>query len=144
LGCALAISIAAIVAVILVVIAAQQISNAVRTGESHNSVIGSIYVGDWQQVNNSDNVIQILPNGSANCKIVNGMTHYSITSGQATFDKQTKRLAIKFFFVGPSWHVDEPPHQTTDGVVMKLDGHTFRKFRSYSSPSGTGSPGVSI
>ena len=144
LGCGLAASIAAVVAIVLVVIAAQQISNAVRTGESHNSVSGSIYVGDWQDLKNSASVIQILPNGSASCRIVNGMSHYTITGGQATFDKQTKRLAIKFFFIGPSWHVDEPPHQTADGFVMTLDGKTFRKFRSYSSPSGTGSPGVSI
>jgi hypothetical protein len=95
-------------------------------------------------VNNSASLIQILPNGSASCKIVHGFSHYSINGGQATFDKQTQRLAIKFFFMGPSWHVDEPPHQTTDGFVMKLDGQTFRKFRNYSSPSGSGSPGVSI
>jgi hypothetical protein len=116
----------------------------VRTGESHNSVIGSIYVGDWQDVNNPTNTIQILPNGAASCQIVNGMSHYTITGGRATFDKQTRRLGIKFFFVGPSWHVDEPPHQTTDGFVMKLDGRTFRKSRSYPSPSGTQTPGVSI
>jgi hypothetical protein len=144
LGCGVALGIAAIVAVILVVIAAQQISNSVRTGESHNSVTGSPYVGDWQDVKNPVSVIQILPNGSASCQIVNGSTHYTITGGQATFDKQTKRLAIKFFFVGPSWHVDESPHATADGFVMKLDGRTFRKVRSYSSPSGSGSPGVAI
>jgi len=101
-------------------------------------------VGDWQDVKNPDSVIQILPDGSASCQIVNGTTHYTVTGGQATFDKQTERLAIKFFFFGPSWHVDEPPHQTEDGLVMKLDGQTFRKFRSYSSPSGTKPPGVSI
>ncbi|MBV8213297.1 MAG: hypothetical protein JOZ08_08740 [Verrucomicrobia bacterium] len=140
----MALSIAAVVAVILVVITAQQISNAVRTNEGHNSVIGSPYIGDWQEANNSANFIKILPNGSASCQIVNGSTHYTVTAGQATFDKQTKRLAIKFFFVGPSWHVDEAPHQTADGVVMKLDGQTFLKLRTYSSPSGSGSPGVSI
>jgi hypothetical protein len=144
LGCAIAFSIAAIVAVILVVVAAQHISNAVRSDESHKSVIASSYLGDWQDVSDPTSVIQILPNGSASCHIVHGATNYTITGGQATFDKQTKRLAIKFFFVGPSWHVDEPPHQTTDGFVMKLDGQTFRKFRSYPSPSGTQAPGVSI
>jgi hypothetical protein len=133
-----------IVAVILVVIAAQQISNSVHSDESHKSVIGSFYVGDWQDVSNPSSVIQILPNGSASCRIVHGATNYTITGGQATFDKQTKRLAIKFFFVGPSWHVDEPPHQTPDGLVMKLDGQIFRKSRSYSSPSGNQTPGVSI
>jgi hypothetical protein len=144
LGCAIALAIAAIVAVILVVIAAQQISNSVRSDESHKSVIGSSYVGDWQDVSDPSSVIQILPNGAASCHIVHGATNYTITGGQATFDKQTKRLAIKFFFVGPSWHVDEPPHQITDGVVMKLDGQTFRKFRSYPSPSGSQVPGVAI
>jgi hypothetical protein len=140
----LAFGVATIVAVILVVIAAQQISNAVRSGESHNSVIARIYVGDWQDVKNPTSVIQILPNGSASCRIVNGLANYTITGGRATFDKQTKRLAIKFFFIGPSWHVDEPPHETAEGVVMKLDGQTFRKFRSYPSPSGSQEPGVSI
>jgi hypothetical protein len=133
-----------VIAIILVVVAAQQISTTARTNESHNSVIGSSYVGDWQDVNHSDSVIQILPNGLANCRIVHGSTNYNVTGGTATFDKQTKRLSIKFFFLGPSWHVDEPPHQTMDGVVMKLDGQTFRKLRSYPSPSGTGAPGVAI
>ena len=140
----MAFGIAAIVAIILVVVATQHISNAVRTDEGHKSVIGSAYVGDWQDVNNPVSVIQILPNGSAGCQIVHGGSHYTVSGGQATFDKQTKRLAIKFFFFGPSWHVDEPPHQTADGIVMKLDGQTFRKFRNYPSPSGTKAPGVSI
>jgi hypothetical protein len=144
LGCAVACGIGAIVAIILLVIAAQQISNSLNTGESRDSVIGSIYIGDWQDLKNPASVIQILPDGSASCQIVNGATNYTVTGGRATFDKQTKRLAIKFFFFGPSWHVDEPPHQTEDGLVMRLDGQTFRKFRSYSSPSGTKPPGVSI
>jgi hypothetical protein len=139
-----ALGIGVIVAVILLVIAFQQISNSIRSGEGHNSVLARSYVGDWQDINNPASIIQIRPNGSASCMIVHGSSHYSINGGQATFDKQTQRLAIKFFFIGPSWHVDEPPHQTTDGFVMKLDGQIFRKSRSYSSPSGSGSPGVSI
>jgi hypothetical protein len=126
------------------VIAAQQISNSARSDESHKSVVGSAYVGDWQDISNPISVIQILPNGSASCHIIHGTTNYTITGGQATFDKQTKRLAIKFFFVGPSWHVDEPPHQTSDGVVMTLDGQIFRKSQSYSSPPDGKTPGVSI
>ena len=144
LGCAVALAIGIVVAVILLVIAEQKITNAAHSTESHNSVIGSIYVGDWQDVKNPGSVIQILPNGSASCRIVNGMTNYNITGGQATFDKQTKRLAIKLFLFGPSWHVDEPPHETADGLVMKLDGQTFRKFQSNPSPSGTQAPGVAI
>jgi hypothetical protein len=136
--------IAAVVVAILGNIANVLISNWVRSGQSHASVISSIYVGDWQDVKNPGSVIQILPNGSASCRIVNGMSNYNISGGRATFDKQTERLAIKVFFFGPSWHVDEPPHETADGFVMKLDGQTFRKLRSYSSPSGSGSPGVSI
>jgi hypothetical protein len=132
------------VATILVVVAAQQFFSAVQSDESHNSVVGSSYVGDWQDVANPASHIQILPTGSASCRIVHGVSHYSITGGRATFDKQTRRLAIKFFFFGPSWHVDETPHQTADGLVMKLDGQTFRKLRAYPSPSGSEGPGVSI
>jgi hypothetical protein len=130
--------------VILVVFAAQKISDSIRSGEGQNSVAGTNYVGDWQDVNNPTSVIQILPSGSASCKIVNGLSRYSLNGGWASFDRQTKRLAIRFLFFGPSWHVDEPPHETADGFVMKLDGQTFRKVRSYPSPSGSGSPGVSI
>jgi hypothetical protein len=126
------------------VIADQQITNAAHSAQSHGSVVGSFYVGDWQDVKNPQSVIQILPNGSASCRIVNGISNYTLNGGRATFDQQTKRLAIKLFFFGPSWHVDEPPHETADGLVMKLDGQTFRKLRSYPSPSGSGSPGVSI
>ena len=140
----MAFGIATVVAIILVVVAAQQFFSAVRSDESHNSVVGSTYVGDWQDVANPASHIQILPNGSASCRIVHGVSHYSITGGRATFDKQTRRLAIKFFFFGPSWHVDETPHQTADGLVMKLDGQTFRKLRDYPSPSGSEGPGVSI
>jgi hypothetical protein len=31
-------------------------------------------------------------------------------------------LAIKLSFFDPSRHVDEPPHRTSDGLVMEVDG----------------------
>jgi hypothetical protein len=127
---------------IVVVNVAQYISNTVRSDESHNSVIRSIYVGDCQDVHNSANLIPILPSGSASFRLVLGIMHYTISGGRATFGKETKRLAIKFSFFGPSWHVDEPPHQTSEGSVMKLDGQIFRKFRTYPSPSMSGRSGA--
>jgi hypothetical protein len=139
-----AFGIAAVLLVIILVFAVHQISSVVGTEDSRNSVVGTIYVGDWQDVSNPASVIEILPNGSANCQIVHGVSHYSIDGGRGTFDKQTKHLAIKFFFFGPSWHVDETPHETADGLIMKLDGQTFRKVRSYPSPSGSPAPGASI
>jgi hypothetical protein len=48
--------------------------------------------------------------------------HYTISGGRATFDKETKRLAIKFSLFGRSWHVEELPHQTSDGSVTEVDG----------------------
>jgi hypothetical protein len=139
-----AFGIAAVVLVVLLVFAVNQISNVVKTDESHNSVVGSVYVGEWQDMSNPASVIQILPNGSASCQIVHGMSHYSINGGRATFNKETRHLAIKFFFLGPNWHVDEPPHETADGLVMKLDGDTFRRVRGNPSPSGSQGPGASI
>ena len=130
--------------VVLLIVAVNQVSNVVKTDESHNSVVGSVYVGDWQDVSNPASVIEILPDGSASCQIVHGVSHYSINGGRATFNKETGHLAIKFFFLGPNWHVDETPHQTADGLVMKLDGQTFRKVRTYPSPSGSKGPGASI
>jgi hypothetical protein len=47
---------------------------------------------------------------------------YTISRGRATLDKETKRLPINFSFFGTSWHIDEPPHQTSDGSVMEVDG----------------------
>lgn len=140
----MAFGIAAVVLVIILVFAVHQISSVVGTDNSRNSVVGTVYVGDWQDVSNPASVIEILPNGSANCQIVHGVSHYSINGGKATFDKQTKHLSIKFFFFGPSWHVDETPHETADGLIMKLDGQTFRKVRSHPSPSGSQGPGASI
>jgi hypothetical protein len=119
-------------------------SNAIHTDESQNPVVGSAYVGDWQDVTNPSSIIQIQPNGSASCQIVHGSSHYSINGGRATFDKKTNRLSIKLFFFGPSWHVDETPHETAAGFVMKLDGTTFLKSRGYPSPSGSPGSGVSI
>jgi hypothetical protein len=139
-----AFGIAAVVLVVLLVFAVNQISNVVKTDKSHNSVVGSVYVGEWQDVSNPASVIQILPNGSASCKIVHGMSHYSINGGRATFNKETRHLAIKFFFLGPNWHVDEAPHETGDGLVMTLDGITFRRVSGYPSPSGSQGPGASI
>ena len=132
------------VLVVLLIFAVNQISNVVKTDESHNSVVDSVYVGEWQDVSNPASVIQILPDGSASCQIVHGMTHYSINSGRATLNKETRQLAIKFFFLGPTWHVDEAPHETADGLVMKLDGNTFRRVRPYASPSDTRGPKESI
>jgi hypothetical protein len=48
--------------------------------------------------------------------------HYTISVGRATFDKETKRLAIKFSLFDPSWHVDKLPHQTSDGSVTEVAG----------------------
>jgi hypothetical protein len=70
----------------------------------------------------SPNLIVILSAGSASCRIVVGIMHYTISGGRATFDKETKCLAIKFSLFDPSWHVDEPPHQTSDGSVMEVAG----------------------
>jgi hypothetical protein len=139
-----AFGIAAVVLVVLLVFAVNQISNVVKTDQSHNSVVGSAYVGDWHDVSNPASVIQILPNGSASCQIVHGMSHYSINGGWATFNKETRHLAIKFFFLGPNWHVDEAPHETADGLIMKLDGDTFRRVRPFPSPSGSQGPKESI
>jgi hypothetical protein len=139
-----ALAIGIIVAVVLLVVVDQHLTNAAHSTERHNSVIGTIYVGAWQGVKNPGSVIQILPNGSASCRIVNGISNYNITGGRATFDKQTNRLSIKLFFFGPSWHVDEPPHETADGFEMKLDGQTYRKVQNYPSPSSSQPPGVSI
>jgi hypothetical protein len=60
-----AFGIAAVVLAIFLIVAVNQISNVVKTGDSHNSVAGTAYVGDWQDVNNPASVIQILPNGSS-------------------------------------------------------------------------------
>ena len=136
----MAFGIAAVVLVVLIVFAVNQISGVAKTDESHNSVVGSVYVGEWQDVSNPASVIQILPDGSASCQIVHGMSHYSINGGRATFNKETRRLAIKFFFLGPNWHVDEAPHETADGLVMTLDGDTFRRVRAFSSPPGSQGP----
>jgi hypothetical protein len=139
-----AFGIAAVVLVVLLVFAVNQISSVAKTDGSHNSVVGSVYVGEWQDVRNPASVIQILPDGSASCQIVHGMSHYSINGGRATFNKETRHLAIKFFFLGPDWFVEEPPHQTADGLIMKLGGDTFRKVQSYPSPSDTKGPKESI
>ena len=122
---------------------AQYLFSRGRSGESQNAVISSIYVGDWQDESNPANVIRILPSGSASCRIVQGIMHYTVSGGRASLDKGTLRLAIKFNSFGPTWHVDEPPHETTAGAAMKLDGRTFRKSRSYPLPSGSnGSSGI--
>jgi hypothetical protein len=139
-----AFGIAAVVLVVLLVFAVNQISSVAKTDESHNSVVGSVYVGEWQDVRNPASVIKILPDGSASCQIVHGTSHYSINGGRATFNRETRQLAIKFFFLGPNWHVDEAPHETADGLVMKLDGDTFRKVRGHPSPSSSQGPGASI
>jgi len=123
----------------------QQISYLISTAnmdESRNSIVGSAYVGDWVNANNPSSFIQILPNGTASCQIVHGSTRYSVNGGHATFDKKTGRLAIKFFFFGAAWHVDEAPHETEEGFVMKLDGQTYRRVGP--SPSPKPSPGSGI
>jgi hypothetical protein len=130
--------------VIGLVFAVYQLSNGISKDESQNSVVGTAFVGDWQDVNNPASVIQIQPNGGGSCQIVHGVSHYSINGGKATFDKKTQHLAIKLFFLGPNWHVDEAPHQTANGMIMKLDGDTFRKLRSFPSPTGSEGPGSSI
>ena len=140
----MAFGIAAVILAVVLIFAVNQISSSFRADENRNSVVGTVYIGDWQDVNNPASVIQILPNGSGSCNIVHGMSHYSINGGKATFDKQTNYLAIKFFFLGPNWHVDEAPHQTVNGVIMKLDGQSFRKLRNYPTPSGNQGPGSSI
>jgi hypothetical protein len=47
---------------------------------------------------------------------------YTISRGRATFDKEIKRLGIKFSFFGRTWHVDESPRQTSESSVMEVGG----------------------
>jgi hypothetical protein len=132
---------------ILFVVGFQQISSLLSSAgidDSRNSIVGSAYVGDWVNAGNPSSFIRILPNGSASCQIMRGGIRYSVDGGHASFDRKTGRLAIKFFFVGPTWHVDEAPHETKDGFIMKLDGQTYRRLGPGPSPKPSPTSGISV
>jgi hypothetical protein len=145
LGCGLAFAVGIVLASILFVFGFQQISNLISTpgiDDNRNSIVGSAYVGDWVNAGNPSSFIRILPNGLASCQVMSGGIQYSVEGGHASFDRKTGRLAIKFFFFGPTWHVDEAPHETKDGFFMKLDGQTYRRLGP--SPRASPSSGISV
>ena len=147
LGCGLAFVVGIALASVLFVFGFQQISSLIPSAgidDNRDSILGSAYIGDWVNAGNPSSFIRILPNGSASCQVMSGGIQYSVDGGHASFDRKTGRLAIKFFFFGPTWHVDETPHETEDGFIMKLDGQTYRRLSRSPSPRASPTSGVSV
>jgi hypothetical protein len=94
------------------------------------------YVGDWELVSNEPGQIRILPGGRAECHTKHGITSFDFSGARARLTPDRQALSIKFFFFGPTWHVDEPPHRNGDQFEMILDGKLYRRVREYHEAPG--------
>jgi len=96
--------------------------------DSAQPTVPSDFVGDWRTTGAVEGAIVILPNGRASCHIKSPSSSFELNGARARFDFKTETLSIKFWFIGPQWHVDQRPTQRGNATEMILNGQRY--FRS--------------
>jgi hypothetical protein len=140
LGCSLgcgAIVILAIIGLVFAFLAALELPPF-----SHNSTqptVPSDFVGAWRTTGDAEGTIEILPDGRASCNVKNPSSSYELNGARARFDPKTNVLSIKFWFIGPEWHVDERPTQKGEQMEMILNGQRYLRSTTRQPPSPSAS-----
>jgi hypothetical protein len=96
--------------------------------DSSQPTVPAEFVGDWRTSGTVEGAIVILPNGRASCNIRGPTSSFQLNGARARFDSKTGTLSIKFWFIGPEWHVDQRPTQRGNTTEMILNGQRY--FRS--------------
>ncbi|MBV8901026.1 MAG: hypothetical protein JOY92_13045 [Verrucomicrobia bacterium] len=92
------------------------------------------FVGTWRAVDDPRSTITIRPDGKGDCNIYHGSDDYQLTGARVRYDDVHRFLSLKYSILGPSWHVDEPPHPAGAGAEMRLNGRVYRKVGPATQP----------
>jgi hypothetical protein len=92
------------------------------------------FVGVWRAVDDPRSTITIRADGKGDCDIHHHGSDYQLTGARARYDDVRRSLSLKYSILGPSWHVDDPPHPTSEGMEMQLNGRVYRKTSPVSRP----------
>jgi hypothetical protein len=96
--------------------------------DSSRPTVPSDFVGDWRTTGTVEGAIVIFPNGRASCNIKGPSTSFQLNGARARFDSTTETLSIKFWFIGPQWHVDQRPTQRGNATEMILNGQRYFRW----------------
>ena len=92
------------------------------------------FVGTWRAVDDPRSTITIRPDGKGDCNIYHGRDDYQLTGARVRYDYVHRSLSLKLLILGPSWHVDEPPHPAGGGTEMRLNGRVYRRVDPAARP----------
>ena len=92
------------------------------------------FVGIWQAADDPRSTITIRPDGKGDCDIYHGSGDYQLTGARVRYDDVHRSLSLKYSILGPSWHVDEPPHLAGAWTEMRLNGRVYRKVGPATQP----------
>lgn len=95
--------------------------------DSSQSTVPSDFVGEWRTSGNIEGTIVILPGGRASCNIKGPSGSFELNGARARFDSKKDVLSIKFWFIGPQWHVDQRPTRKGEQTQMILNGQRYQR-----------------
>ncbi|MBV9491503.1 MAG: hypothetical protein JO069_17545 [Verrucomicrobia bacterium] len=92
------------------------------------------FLGVWRALDDPRSVIRIRADGRGDCDIHHGTSHYQLTGARVRYDGGHQSLSFKFSILGPTWHVDRPPHMANEGMEMQLNGRVYRRVGPVTRP----------
>jgi hypothetical protein len=95
------------------------------THDPSQPTVPSDFVGDWRTRDTVEGTIIIQPDGRASCNIKGPSSSFQLNGARARFDSHSNVLSIKFWFIGPQWHVDQRPTQKGQEMEMILNGQRY-------------------
>jgi hypothetical protein len=95
------------------------------------------FVGTWRALDDGSSTLKIHADGKGDCDIHHRGSTYRMSGGRIHYDPAHRTLSLKFWIIGPSWHVDEPPHPVENGSEMKLNGRVYHRTGSVTQPGET-------
>jgi len=101
--------------------------------------VPSDFIGDWRTTGTVEGTILIQPDGRASCNIKGPASSFDLNGARARFDSHTNVLSIKFWFIGPQWHVDQRPIQKGQLFLLAVDGKRYLRSTP-SIPPGQRAP----
>jgi hypothetical protein len=132
LGCA-AITILATIGLLFAFLAALELPPF--SHDSSQPTVPPDFVGDWRTNGGVEGMIMIQPDGRASCNINGPSSSFQLSGARARFDSKKNVLSIRFWFIGPQWHVDQRPTQKGQQVEMILNGQRYLRSTP-ANPSG--------
>jgi hypothetical protein len=135
LGCSLgcgAIAVLAAVGFVLAILAALELPPF--SHDSSQPTVPTDFVGEWRTSGTVEGTIAILPDGRASCNIKSASSSFELNGARARFDPKTNQLSIKFWIIGPQWHVDQRPTQNGSQTEMILNGQLYLRLTPAQPP----------